>query len=104
MIMRRAFILLLLIFGLVLPPVAAGMSGAMAAPMEDCKGKSSDQSPCCDTKSTCPVQFCALKSFKAVGAWGPPPLLRVASVPDWPQEPAWPPGLIVKPEPPPPRD
>jgi hypothetical protein len=104
MIMRRAFIVLLLIFGLVLPPVAASMSGVMAAPMEHChKGKSPDHSPCCDTKSTCPAQLCALKSFKAVSAWGPPPLLQESRALDWPQEAAWPPGLVIKPEPPPPR-
>jgi hypothetical protein len=79
------------------------MSAAMAAPMEDCEGNSPDHSPCCDTKSTCPVQLCALKSFKAVGAWGPAPLLRVARALDWPQEPARPPGQVIKPEPPPPR-
>jgi hypothetical protein len=102
MVMRRALILLLLIFGLVLPPVAAGMSAPMATPMEDCTGMAPDDCPECDTKNTCP-QLCALKSFKAVGAWGQSPLQRETQVLDWPHEPAWPPGRVIEPQPPPPR-
>lgn len=101
--MRRGFIVLLLIFGLVLPSVAAGLSAATPAPMEDCTGMSPDAAPCCDTKTTCPPQLCALKCFKAVGAWAQAPLLQETEALDWPREPAWPPGLVITPPPPPPR-
>jgi hypothetical protein len=103
MTMRRAFILLLLLFGLVLPPVGTAMSAAMAAPMEDCTGMSPDDCPCCDTKNTCPPQLCALKCFKAVSGWEQTPLLQQASAADWPHDPTWPLGLTIKPQPPPPR-
>jgi len=103
MIMRRALLLLLLVLGLVLPPVAAGMSGAMAAPMEDCSGMAPGDCPDCDTQNTCPQQFCALKTFKAVSAWGPLPVLLEPGPIDWPFEPARPPGWVIKPQPPPPR-
>jgi hypothetical protein len=102
MIMRRALILLLLVLGLVLPPVAAGMSGAVAAPMEDCTGMSHDDCPDCDTQNMCP-QLCALKNFKAVGAWEALSLLQEASAPDWPRELERPPGWVIQPQPPPPR-
>jgi hypothetical protein len=102
MIMRRAFILLLLVLGLVLPPVAAGMSGSVAAPMEDCKGNSPDDCPECDTKNTCP-QLCALKNFKAVGAWEEASRLQEASALDWPRDSTRLPGRVIKPQPPPPR-
>ena len=101
--MRRALILLLLVLGLVLPPLASAMSGTMAAPMEDCMGMSSDDCPCCDTKNTCPPQLCALKCHKVVGAWTQAPVRRATGAHDWPREPAGPPGLVIKPEPPPPR-
>jgi hypothetical protein len=102
MIMRRSIILLLLILGLALPPVAAGMSGAVAAPMEDCTGMSPEDCPDCDTKNTCP-QLCALKAFKAVGVWEVSSLLRQARAVDWPRDSARPPGRVITPQPPPPR-
>jgi hypothetical protein len=102
MIMRRALILLLLVLGLVLPPVAVGMSGSLAAPMEDCTGMSSDDCPDCNTQNTCP-QLCALKNFKAVGAWGEPSPLQEANALDWPRDSAQRPGRVITPQPPPPR-
>jgi hypothetical protein len=102
MIMRHALILLLLILGLVLPPMVTGMSGVMAAPMEDCTGMSPEDCPDCDTKNMCP-QLCALKTFKAVGLLELPSLPREASSLHWPREEVRPPGRVIKPTPPPPR-
>lgn len=103
---RTIFAVLIAISLAMTPLVAVFASSANSgmAGMEDCDQIPQGDCQCCDTKNTCPPEFCPNKCFKVIGVLTQPRALPVlVSLHLQPSEPDRPPDWSYAPQPPPPR-